>query len=67
MRVSPKKTIQFYLQLTLAFSAIIWIFIIWSGHLDMGFGVMIPAIMWCPALAAFVTCRLLGREVGSLG
>lgn len=67
MHASPKKTIQLFLELTLAFSAIIWTFIIWSGHLDMGFGIVIPAIMWCPALAAFVTCRLLGREVGSLG
>src|SRR5262249_37891738 len=56
-----------YLQLTLAFSAVLWILIIWSGHLSMGFGVVITAIMWCPGLAALVTCRLLRREVRSLG
>jgi uncharacterized protein len=27
---------------------------------------LIPAIMWCPALAAVVTCRRLGREFRSL-
>ena len=55
-----------YLQLTLVFSVVVWTLIIWSGHLYMGFGLMIPAIMWCPALAALVTCRLLGRDFRSL-
>ena len=32
----------------------------------MAFGLMIPAIMWCPALAALVSCRLLGRDFRSL-
>ena len=67
MRDTPKRATHLYLPLTLAFSAVVWTLIIWSGHLYMGFGVMIPAIMWCPALAALVTCRLLGREFRSLG
>jgi uncharacterized protein len=32
----------------------------------MAFGTMIVAVMWCPALAAVVTCRILGRSVRSL-
>jgi len=63
---TPKRASYLYLQLTLAFSAVVWTFIIWSGHLDMGFGLMIPAIMWCPALAALATCRLLRREIRCL-
>lgn len=66
MRDSPKNAIYLYLQLTLAFSSLVWTLIIGSGHLDMGFGLVIPAIMWCPALAAMVTCCLLGRELRSL-
>jgi membrane protease YdiL (CAAX protease family) len=66
MRDSAKKTTQLYLQLTLAFSAVVWILIIWSGHLNMGFGAVIPAMMWCPGLAAVVTCRLLRRAIRSL-
>src|SRR5215469_9601741 len=62
----PKKTISLYLLLTLALSAVVWTLIIWSGHLNMGFGLVIPAIMWCPALAALLTCRLLGRRFRSL-
>lgn len=66
MRDSRKNAIYLHLQLTLAFSSGVWTLIIGSGHLDMGFGLVIPAIMWCPALAALVTCRLLGRELRSL-
>ena len=32
----------------------------------MGFGLMIPVIMWCPALAALVSCRSLGRTFRSI-
>ena len=66
MHDTPKSATYLYLKLTLAFSALIWALIIWSGHLLMGFGLMAPVIMWCPALAALATCRKLGRESGSL-
>jgi uncharacterized protein len=33
----------------------------------MGRGLLIPAIMWCPGLAALFTCRLVGKDVGLLG
>jgi membrane protease YdiL (CAAX protease family) len=66
MRDTPKRATYLYLQLTLAFSAVVWILIIWSGHLNMGFGLVVPAIMWCPGLAALVTCNLLGRGLRSL-
>jgi len=67
LRGSSQNAISVYLQLTLVFSAAVWILIIWSGHLNMGYGLIIPAIMWCPALAALLTSRLLGRKLGSLG
>lgn len=66
MRDTPKNATYLYLLLTLAFSAVFWALIIWSGHLDMGFGLMVVGLMWCPALAAVVSCRLLGRSVRSL-
>jgi len=66
MRDTPARATYLYLLLTLAFSAVVWIFIIWSGHLGMGFGLLIPVGMWCPALAALVTCRLQGRSLRSL-
>jgi membrane protease YdiL (CAAX protease family) len=66
MRDTPRQAIVLYLLFTLLFSAVIWTFVIWSGHLGMAFGMMIVAVMWCPALAALVTCRLLGRSFRSL-
>jgi len=66
MRDTPKNATYLYLLLTLAFSAVFWALIIRSGHLDMGFGLMVVGLMWCPALAALVSCRLLGRSVRSM-
>jgi membrane protease YdiL (CAAX protease family) len=63
---SPKRATVVYLLFTLLFSSVIWSLVIWSGHLGMAFGMMIVAIMWCPALAALVSCRVLGRDVRSL-
>src|SRR5690348_10306318 len=66
MRDTSKDATYLYLLLTLAFSAVFWALIIWSGHLNMGFGLMVVGLMWCPALAAVVSCRLLGRSVRSM-
>lgn len=63
---TPKRATVVYLLFTVLFSAVTWSLIIWSGHLGMAFGMMIVAIMWCPALAALVSCRVLGRDVRSL-
>ncbi|HYA23950.1 MAG TPA: type II CAAX endopeptidase family protein [Terriglobales bacterium] len=63
---TPKRATGIYLVFTLLFSSVIWGLIIWSGHLGMAFGMMIVAIMWCPALAALVSSRVLGRDVRSL-
>jgi uncharacterized protein len=66
MRGTAARATCLYLLLTLLFSSVIWALIIWSGHLGMAFGMMITSIMWCPALAALVSCRLLGRSFRSL-
>jgi len=41
MRGSSTNAISVYLQLTLVCSAAVWILIIWSGHLNMGYGLVI--------------------------
>ncbi|MGB7151450.1 MAG: type II CAAX endopeptidase family protein [Terriglobales bacterium] len=66
MRDTPQRATILYLSFTLLFSAVIWTLVIWSGHLGMAFGMMITAVMWCPALASLVTCRLMGRSFRSL-
>lgn len=66
MSESRNKSIYLYLQLTLVFSTVFWSLTVWSGHLTMGFGLAIPAIMWCPGLAALMTCSLLRRDFSGL-
>jgi len=66
VRDTPKQATVVYLIFTLLFSSVIWALIIWSGHLGMAFGMMIVAIMWCPALAVFASCKVLGRDFRSL-
>ncbi len=63
---TPKLAIYLYLALTLVFSSVFYGLIIWSGHLAAGSGVFAYGLMWCPALAALVTCRVLGRNIRSL-
>lgn len=57
-----RRPIYVYLGLTFSTSAVLWTLVIWSGHLNMAFGLVIPALMWCPALAALLTCRVVGRD-----
>jgi len=66
MRDTPRRATCLYLLFTVLFSSVIWALIIWSGHLTMGFGTMATAIMWCPALGAMMSCRVLGRGLRSL-
>jgi hypothetical protein len=56
---TPKPATAFYLLFTLLLSSVIWSLIIWSGHLGMALGMMITSLMWCPALVALVTCRVI--------
>jgi membrane protease YdiL (CAAX protease family) len=41
--------------------------IIWSKHLGSGFGFYVFGLMWSPAAAALLSCRVLKRDSRSLG
>ena len=56
-----------YLAATFGLSAILWALIIHAGTLGAAHGLYVAALMWCPALGAFITLRALGRPVSSLG
>ena len=62
MRDTPKLTTSLYLLLTLAFSSVFYGLVIWSGHLGSGGFLVVYGLMWCPALAAFASCCLVGRS-----
>jgi CAAX protease family protein len=62
-----RKQLFTFLGLVLAFSSIFYFLIIKSGQLGAASGAYVVGIMWCPALAAILTCKLSGRSVASLG
>lgn len=68
MEPSPdRRALPLYLLLTLAFSSIFWFLIIKSGHVGGGGGLYVAALMWCPASAALLTCKIVRRDVKTLG
>ncbi|MBZ5603407.1 MAG: CPBP family intramembrane metalloprotease [Acidobacteriia bacterium] len=56
-----------YILCTFGLSSILWFLIIKSGHVGGAGGAYVAALMWCPALGALLTCKILGRDAGSLG
>jgi uncharacterized protein len=63
----PSRSIGLFLILTAAFSSIFYAFIISTGHVGGGNGVYELGLMWSPAIAALLTCRLSGLSLQSLG
>jgi uncharacterized protein len=61
------RTMGLFLILTVVFSSIFYAFIIATGHVGGGNGVYELGLMWSPALAALLTCRLKGLSLQSLG
>ena len=62
-----RKQLFTFLFLTLAFSSIFYAFVLKSGHLASGGGVYVLALMWSPGLAALLTCKFHGMDLGTLG
>lgn len=62
-----RRAVAVYLGFTLAFSSVFYCLIVKSGHVGGGGGEYASGVMWCPGLAALVTCKYLGRDVSSLG
>jgi membrane protease YdiL (CAAX protease family) len=56
-----------FLLLTLSFSSIFYFLIAKSGHAGGGWGAYIGCMMWCPGVAALLTCKYLRRDLSSLG
>jgi membrane protease YdiL (CAAX protease family) len=56
-----------FLFFTLALSSIFYFLINKSGRAGGGGGAYISGLMWCPGLAALLTCAYLRRDVRTLG
>src|SRR6185437_14805264 len=64
-RFSPP--IAIYLAFTFALSSAFYLLVARAGHLGAGRGAYVVCLMWCPAVAALLTCKCLGRDIASLG
>jgi membrane protease YdiL (CAAX protease family) len=61
------RRIGLFLLLTLTLSSIFYAFIIATGHVGGGGGIYVIGLMWAPAIAALLTCRITGLSLQSLG
>jgi membrane protease YdiL (CAAX protease family) len=63
----PQTRIGIYLLLVLALSSVFYALIIGCGHLMGAQGMYVLGLMWSPATAALLTCRLTGKPYAELG
>ncbi len=61
------RQILVYLALVFAFSSLPYYFMIHTGHIGAGDGMIVRLIMWCPAFAAIAACRLFRIDLATLG
>jgi membrane protease YdiL (CAAX protease family) len=59
--------IAIFLVLTLGLSSIFYFLIAKSGQVGGGWAAYIGCLMWCPGLAALLTCKYLKRDLSSIG
>jgi membrane protease YdiL (CAAX protease family) len=62
-----RKAIGIFLFFLFAFSSVFYAVIIHIGKLGAGHGMYVLGIMYCPAFAAFTTCKILKRKISGLG
>ena len=63
-RVVPWRAIGIFLAFTICLDAPFWVIVNATATVNTAY---IFGMMWMPAIAAFLTCRVLGRPVRSLG
>lgn len=66
-RDETRAGILTYLVCTFALSSIYYTLIIRAGHLSAGHGLYVLGLMWCPGIAAILTCLIRRRSLSSLG
>jgi uncharacterized protein len=62
-----KKAIATFLGITFALSSVFYLSLIVIGKLAAGNGLYVYGLMWCPGIAALITCRLRGIAISELG
>lgn len=64
---STGSRIGLFLLLTLALSSVFWALVIIQGKLGGGLGTYVRGLMWCPGVAALLTCRIARIDIGVIG
>lgn len=64
---ATRSRIGLFILLTLMLSAVFYGLILVTGHVGAGNGVYELGLMWSPALAALLTCKLSGLPLKALG
>lgn len=67
MQPQTRTRVATYLALTLLFSSVFYTLILRAGSMGSGGGLYVMGLMWCPALAALVTCLWRGKPLRELG
>jgi membrane protease YdiL (CAAX protease family) len=67
MRPNQSRGVATYLLFTLALSSVFYFLIAKSGQVGGGWGAYIGCLMWCPGVAALLSCKYLGRDLSTLG
>ncbi|MBL0171023.1 MAG: CPBP family intramembrane metalloprotease [Gemmatimonadaceae bacterium] len=62
-----RRAIGTYLVLVFGLSSIFYALIIHAGQIGAANGAYVQGLMWCPGIAALLTCRRMGRSARSLG
>ena len=62
-----RRAVAIFVGFTVAFSSIFYVLIAKSGHSGGPLVSYVGCLMWCPGLAALVTCKCLGRDLSTLG
>ncbi len=63
----PRSGIAIFLALVFTLSLGPYLLVIHAHRLEVGGGLIVGLLMWMPATAAFLTCRILRIDIGSLG
>ncbi len=64
--LDSRRSVAIFVGFTVAFSSIFYFLIAKSGH-SSGLVNYVGCLMWCPGLAALLTCKFLGRDLSTLG
>jgi len=65
--IDSRRSVRIFVGFTIAFSSIFYVLIAKSGHSGGRLVNYVGCLMWCPGVAALVTCKYLGRDLSSLG